>query len=108
MAIQRVSGNILQDNLQRGANLSIQGNLAYFDVTNNRVGILTSSPQDEFNVIGVANASNVRITSATANGVFYAGNTLLALTNSGFTYDGTNVDVVANLQQATSYPKVLS
>jgi len=97
MAIQRVSGNILQDNLQRGANLSIQGNLAYFDVTNNRVGILTSSPQDEFNVIGVANASNVRITSATANGVFYAGNTLLALTNSGFTYDGTNVDVVANL-----------
>jgi cytoskeletal protein CcmA (bactofilin family) len=97
MAIQRVSGNILQDNLQRGANLSIQGNLAYFDVTNNRVGILTGTPQDEFNVIGVANASNVRITSATANGVFYAGNTLLALTNSGFTYDGINVDVTANL-----------
>jgi filamentous hemagglutinin len=97
MAIQRVSGNILQDNLQRGANLSIQGNLAYFDVTNNRVGILTGTPQDEFNVIGVANASNVRITSATANGVFYAGNTLLALTNSGFTYDGINVNVTANL-----------
>jgi len=97
MAIQRVSGNILQDNLQRGANLSIQGNLAYFDVTNNRVGILTGTPEDEFNVIGVANASNVRITSATANGVFYAGNTLLALTNSGFTYDGVNVNVTANL-----------
>lgn len=97
MGIQRVSGNILQDNLQRGANLSIQGNLAYFDVTNNRVGILTGTPQDEFNVIGVANASNVRITSATANGVFYAGNTLLALTNSGFTYDGNNVNVTANL-----------
>jgi len=97
MAIQRVSGNILQDNLQRGANLSIQGNLAYFDVTNNRVGILTGTPQDEFNVIGVANASNVRITSATANGVFYAGASQLALTNSGFTYDGTTVDVSGNV-----------
>jgi cytoskeletal protein CcmA (bactofilin family) len=97
MAIQRVSGNILQDNLQRGANLSIQGNLAYFDVTNSRVGILTDTPQDEFTVIGVANASNVRITSATANGVFFAGNTLLAITNSGFTYDGINVEVTANL-----------
>jgi len=91
MAIQRVSGNILQDNLQRGANLSIQGNLAYFDVTNNRVGILTSTPGDEFNVIGVANASNVRITSATANGIFYAGSTQLALTSANFTYDGINV-----------------
>jgi filamentous hemagglutinin len=98
MAIQRVSGNILQDNLQRGANLSIQGNLAYFDVTNNRVGILTGTPQDEFNVIGVANVSNVRITSATANGIFYAGNTLLALTSSDFTYDGVNVFTSGNIQ----------
>ena len=98
MAIQRVSGNILQDNLQRGANLSIQGNLAYFDVTNNRVGILTGTPRDEFNVIGVANASNVRITSATANGIFYAGNTLLALTSANFTYNGTNVFTSGNIQ----------
>jgi hypothetical protein len=98
MAIQRVSGNILQDNLQRGANLSIQGNLAYFDVTNNRVGIRTGTPQDEFNVIGVANASNVRITSATANGIFYAGNTLLALTSANFTYNGTNVFTSGNIQ----------
>ena len=98
MAIQRVSGNILQDNLQRGANLSIQGNLAYFDVTNNRVGILTGTPRDEFNVIGVANASNVRITSATANGIFYAGNTLLAVTSANFTYNGTNVFTSGNIQ----------
>ncbi len=97
MAISRISGNILQDNLQRGANLSIQGNLIYFDVDNNRVGVLTSTPADDFTVLGVANASNVRITSATANGVFYAGSTQLALTNSGFTYDGTNVAVTANL-----------
>ena len=98
MAIQRVSGNILQDNLQRGANLSIQGNLAYFDVTNNRVGILTSTPQDELEVIGVANASNVRITSATANGIFYAGSTQLALTSSAFTFDGVNVFTSGNIQ----------
>ena len=97
MAIQRVSGNILQDNLQRGANLSIQGNLAFFDVTNSRVGILTTEPQDEFNVIGVANASNVRITSATANGIFYASATQLALTTANLTWDGTVLNVVGNI-----------
>jgi hypothetical protein len=97
MAIQRVSGNILQDNLQRGANLSIQGNLAFFDVTNSRVGILTTEPQDEFDVIGVANASNVRITSATANGIFYAGITQLALTTANLTWDGTVLNVVGNI-----------
>jgi len=97
MTIAKVSGNILQDNLQRGANLSIQGNLAYFDVTNSRVGINTSTPADDFTVLGVANASNVRITSSTSNGIFYSGSTKLALTDPGLTYDGANVTVTANL-----------
>ncbi len=97
MAISRISGNILQDNLQRGANLSIQGNLIYFDVDNNRVGVLTSTPADDFTVIGVANASNVRITSATANGVFYAGPTNLALTSANFTFDGNTVFTSGNI-----------
>ena len=72
MAINKISGNILADNLVRGSNLAIQSNLVYFDVTNNRVGVGTSVPADTLSVIGVANASNVRITSATANGIFYA------------------------------------
>ena len=97
MAISRVSGNILQDDLQRGANLSIQGNLIYFDVINNRVGVLTSAPEDQLNVIGVANVSNVRVTSATANGIFYADAGKLALTSSDFTWDGNTLAVVGNI-----------
>lgn len=97
MAISRVSGNILQDNLQRGANLSVQGNLIYFDVTNSRVGVLTTSPQDQFNVIGTANASNVRITSATANGIFYAGTGLLAQTSSDLSWSSNTLGITGNL-----------
>jgi hypothetical protein len=63
MAINRVSGNILQDNLQRGTNLSIQGNLIFFDVNTNRVGILTSSPGSELEVVGVLEVGNVTISN---------------------------------------------
>ena len=94
MAINRISGNILQDNLQRGANLSFQGNLVYIDVQNNRVGVKTSAPQDDFNVVGVANATNVRITSATANGIFYASANNLAVTDSNLQFDGTTLTLV--------------
>jgi hypothetical protein len=70
MAITKVVGNILADNLQRGANLSIQGNLAFFDITNSRVGILNSSPTAPLHVIGNIIGSNVNtggVLSATGN-----------------------------------------
>lgn len=97
MAINKISGNILQDNLVRGSNLAIQGNLIYFDVANDRVGVLTSSPGDDFTVNGIANASNVRITSATANGIFYASSDLLAITSANLTYNDSGLTVVGNL-----------
>lgn len=59
MAINRISGNILQDNLQRGANLAIQGNLVFFDIVNNRVGIKTESPGADFEVGGDLQVGNV-------------------------------------------------
>lgn len=96
MAINRISGNILQDDLRRGANLAIQGNLIYFDVTNNRVGVLNQSPTDEFEVTGVSAADNVRVLSATANGIFYASVNQLALTSANLTYDGTDFAVIGN------------
>ena len=71
MAINRISGNILQDNLQRGSDLSIQGNLIYFDVVNNRVGIKTSVPTDDLEVDGSFRVGNVVIT---AGGNIDAGN----------------------------------
>jgi hypothetical protein len=59
MAINRISGNILQDNLQRGANLAIQGNLVFFDIVNDRVGILTETPRQQFEVGGNLQVGNV-------------------------------------------------
>lgn len=111
MAINRISGNILQDNLQRGNDLSFQGNLVYIDVQNNRVGVKTSTPQDDFNVIGTANVANVRITSATANGIFVANAAKLAVTSNNLQFNGTtltligtanvtNVDVSGNISTA--------
>jgi hypothetical protein len=62
MAINRISGNILQDDLRRGSDLAIQGNLIYFDIQNNRVGVRTSTPTDDFEVDGVLRVGNVTIT----------------------------------------------
>lgn len=63
MAINKISGNILQDNLQRGTNLSVQGNLIYFDVGTDRVGIRTSTPSNDLEVVGVFQVGNVTIDS---------------------------------------------
>jgi hypothetical protein len=97
MAINKISGNILQDNLVRGSNLAIQGNLIYFDIANDRVGVRTSTPGDDFTVNGVANASNVRITSATANQVFFADANKLAVTSGNLTWNGVVLSVTGNV-----------
>jgi hypothetical protein len=64
MAIGKISGQMLFDNLQRlGVDLAIDGNLAYFDVTNRRVGISTSTPQYAFDSAGNARIANLTITN---------------------------------------------
>ena len=90
MAINRVSGNILQDNLQRGTNLSIQGNLIYFDVNTNRVGIRTSSPGSDLEVVGVLEVGAVTIDSA--------GNI-----DAGGVYINDLAEPVANTDAATKF-----
>ena len=53
MAIGRISGPMLFANLERqGLDLSIDGNLIYFDVNRRRIGINTSSPQYDVHVEG--------------------------------------------------------
>ena len=97
MSINRISGNILQDNLQRGANLSIQGNLIYFDVTSNRVGIKTSTLSDDFTVADVANVGNLRIASATTNAVVFTNSARLATATSNLTFDGSTLTAAGNI-----------
>lgn len=53
---------MLFNNLDRsGVNLQIDGNLTYFDVTNRRVGINTSSPAYALDLIGNAHLGNLYI-----------------------------------------------
>lgn len=59
MAIGRISGPMLTRNLERqGQDLSIDGNLIYFDVTNRRVGIKTDVPISTLDVYGNVFAGN--------------------------------------------------
>lgn len=51
MAIGRISGPMLFANLERqGLDLSIEGNLIYFDVNRRRIGIHTDSPQYDVHI----------------------------------------------------------
>ena len=107
MAINKISGNILADNLQRGANLAIQGNLIYVDITNTRVGINKSSPTVELDVSGNVLANNIfssGVISATGN--VTGGNIItvgsggdITLTNGNIT--GANVITATTLNATT-------
>jgi hypothetical protein len=71
MAIGKISGVMLKDNLERqGVNLSFDGNLAYLDVTNRRLGVGTASPQ-----YGLDVPANVRVANLTVLGNTITSNT---------------------------------
>lgn len=62
MAIGKITGTMLYPNLERqGADLSIDANVGYFDVTNRRVGVNTSSPAYTLDVNGNARVGNLTI-----------------------------------------------
>lgn len=67
MAINKIQGNILADNLQRGANLTVQGNLLFIDVTNTRIGVNTSSTSHTLTVNGNSLVSGNFTVSGQAN-----------------------------------------
>lgn len=64
MAINRISGRMLQTDLQRDNDLSIQGDLIYFDIGNARVGIGTTTPSSDLAVVGNISVENITISSS--------------------------------------------
>lgn len=66
MAIGKISGPMLQTNLERqGVDLAIDTDVAYFDVTNKRLGVNNSSPSRTLDVTGNALIANIVIAGNT-------------------------------------------
>jgi hypothetical protein len=78
MAVGRISGPLLKDNLLRnGVNLAFETNLLYLDVVNGRVGINTATPSNDLSVNGTTTTNNLFArTSATVGTFTLTGNTL--------------------------------
>jgi len=71
MAIGRISGPMLFSNLERqGIDLAFQGNLIYLDVTNSNVGINTSTPNADLQVVGTSNLANIKIQGNTISATY--------------------------------------
>ena len=78
MAVGRISGPLLKDNLLRnGVNLAFETNLLYLDVVNRRIGVNTSTPTNDLSVNGTTRTTNLQATnSATLAQLTFSGNTL--------------------------------
>ena len=66
MAIGRISGPLLKENLLRnGVDLAFETDLLYLDVTNRRIGVKTTNPAYTLDVQGVARVTDLEITNTT-------------------------------------------
>jgi hypothetical protein len=87
----KIAGPALKDNLLRlGVDLSIETNLLYVDVNNNRIGVNTATPNVDLDVNGLANFKNVLQIDA--------GN-IITLSNNANIYltpNGTGQVIIAN------------
>jgi hypothetical protein len=78
MAVGRISGPLLKDNLQRnGVNLAFETSLLYLDVVNSRVGINTAAPTNDLSVSGTTRTTNLYITTqANLANLTFSGSTI--------------------------------
>ena len=64
MAVGRISGPLLKDNLLRdGVNLAFENDLLYLDVINNRIGVKTASPAYDLDINGTTRTTNLEVTT---------------------------------------------
>lgn len=101
MAINKIQGNILADNLSRGSNLAFQTDLVYINVLDDRVGINTTATTHTLTINGNCNISTELFVDGNTNVAnIYAGNVDVRpdggiYANTGFFLG--NVDVIGNL-----------
>jgi hypothetical protein len=78
MAVGRISGPLLKDNLLRnGVNLAFETSLLYLDVVNSRVGINTTTPTNDLSINGITRTTNLSVgNSATLANITFSGSTI--------------------------------
>jgi hypothetical protein len=87
MAVGRISGPLLKDNLLRnGVNLAFETSLLYLDVVNSRVGINTATPAYDLDVNGTTRTTNLQVTTSTTIGHLTIGNSTISSTDSTITF----------------------
>jgi hypothetical protein len=84
MAVGRISGPLLKDNLLRnGVDLAFETSLLYLDVTDRRIGINTSTPQYDLDVNGTIRTTNLTATTnATLASFTFNANTISSTSNT--------------------------
>jgi hypothetical protein len=93
MAVGRISGPLLKDNLLRnGVNLSFETNLLYIDVVNSRIGVKTTAPQYDLDVNGTTRSTYLYTTTQADIATFtVTGSTISSTSNTiTFTPNGAN------------------
>ena len=106
MAISKIQGQILSDNLTRsGINLAIETDLLFFDVTNDRIGIKDNTPSDTLSVTGTAGLTGTltvsgnstlataKISDLTSGRIVYAGTAGELQDNANLTFNGTTLTI---------------
>ena len=67
MAVGRISGQLLKDNLIRSTlpvaeqNIAFETDLLYIDIINSRIGVKTASPQYPLDVVGTIRTTNLEV-----------------------------------------------
>ncbi len=100
MAVGRISGPLLKDNLLRnGVNLSFETNLLYIDVVNSRVGVKTATPQYDLDVNGTTRSTYLYTTTQADLATFtVTGSTISSSSNTiTFTPSGVNPTVFSGI-----------
>ena len=96
MAVGRISGPLLKDNLLRnGVNLAFETNLLYLDVVNSRLGVKTTTPQYDLDVNGTTRSTFLYTTTQADIATFtVTGSTISSTSNTiTFTPNGANPTV---------------
>lgn len=113
MAINRISGNILQNDLVRGDNLAFQGDLIYINVADTRVGINTAftthtlTVDGDTNITGNLYAGAIDIDNVTANTIAVANIALgNALVGGNLVVTGLVVNTTAQIANVISTANV--